>query len=176
MHILDMLDLRLAVRVPEDGHQIKSGGGVLGVVLAEVGTCGSFNAAPFDGTGRVRHVGRFVRRARLHLDENDGIPVKRDQVNLADRAGEVSTENAVAVSAQESLGRTLAPRTEDQMPRLARWVIGVRPRRARATSTPPTLQPSDEREVHAASASCRRGRGGSRAWRDGPCRGASSPP
>ncbi len=100
MHVLEMFDLRFAVSGPEHGHEVEAGRVVFGAMLLEVVTCGAFDTAPFDHAGRIHEIGVLVGSARLHLDEDNGVVIERNEVDLTDWALVVARKNAVPASAQ----------------------------------------------------------------------------
>ena len=58
---------------------------------------GALDTPPLRRADGVHRVGMFVGRTRLDLDEDDGVPIERDQVDLTDRALVVVFQNAEAV-------------------------------------------------------------------------------
>jgi len=169
IHILEVLHIRLAVGGPEHGHEVEAGGTVFGAMLSEVVSCGAFDPTPLDQAGRVLRIGVFVARARLHLDEDNGVVIERDEVDFTERALVIARKDSVPAPAQMMRRDSFAARAQSQVVRRFR-------RRPAGAGAVPREQLSDEREVHATCASSRPGHGGSTAWPGAPCHDVSSRP
>ena len=89
-------------------------------MLLEVMACGALDTAPLDQAGRLDQVGVFAGSARLHLGEDNGVVIERDEVDLSDGALIIARKNPVPVSAQMTRRDPLAVRAKQQVVRRLR--------------------------------------------------------
>src|SRR5262249_41271491 len=112
--IADVLDLRRAAVVgPEDGHDVEAAALLEEVVLAEEvqrGECDSALLLPGD------RLGRHAPAPRLDLDEDQGLTVARDQVDLAGPRAIAPQQDPQALAAKEPSGQPLATLAQEPIP------------------------------------------------------------
>ncbi len=161
-----MFDLRFAARWPEHGYQIKTAGAMRRTVALEIMPGGTLDTMPFGGVDGVDQLRVLIGPACLDFDKDHRVTVERDEINLTEGAEVISSYDAMTTPAQTPSGYSLSARAEKQMP--TPFIRRLR----RAFFSSCWQQVVYEREVHGAYVSCRPDHAGSRAWRDGPCRGA----
>ena len=159
MGVGKMFDDWRSARRPPHRNQVKATRSIMGGSLHQEVPGRPGNLRPLNPGRQLRGVGFLVLRTRFDFDENEGVAIGCNQVNLTDGAAIVLRENTEMLLAQMTGGCPFAPRAE----KLAR------PRRRRV---PAGLWIFAEREAHGLCAPCRRGSAGRIVLPAGPCRGA----
>ena len=92
---------------------------------------------------RVERPAKIFARACFHFDENEGVAIAADDVDLAAAASaKISVENFVTIAAQEAGRQFLTPRSKPKM-------FGTRRRKPVAPPVRKIGDESDKDRVHA---------------------------
>ena len=108
VHILEMLDLWRTPRRPNDGHQIKPARAITRGPFHEEITGGTLDLGPLRLADRIHQILGFFSRSGLDLNEDDGIAVGGNQIDLSDGSTIITGDDAMMIAFQVPRRRPLA--------------------------------------------------------------------